>query len=107
MEALDSYDTARLPVAARAYGVVSGDSNQRQRFYIELVPGETTIVSWKELVREANNEVVSVKSSDKTLANEANNEVVSVDSSEKVSVQEPNNEVVSPNSLVRFFYIYI
>ncbi|XP_057540145.1 ubinuclein-2-like isoform X3 [Amaranthus tricolor] len=28
-------------------------STERQRFYIELVPGETTIVSWKKLVKEA------------------------------------------------------
>jgi len=26
--------------------------SQRQRFYIELKPGETTIVSWRKLLRE-------------------------------------------------------
>lgn len=64
MEALDSYDSARLPVAPPASGIVAGDPNQRQRLYVELAPGETTIVSWKELVQEANNEVVSVDSAE-------------------------------------------
>lgn len=29
-------------------------SGARQRFYIELRPGETTIVSWKRLVKDVN-----------------------------------------------------
>lgn len=32
----------------------SSASSSRQRFYIELKPGETTIVSWKKLIKEAN-----------------------------------------------------
>lgn len=35
----------------------------RLRFYIELKPGETTIVSWKKLIKEANN---NNKNSNKT-----------------------------------------
>lgn len=98
MEALDTYDDACLPVPAPASGVVAGDPNQRQRFYVELAPGETTVVSWRELVREAKKGAVSVNSADKTLVPEANNQVASVDSSDKALVQEPNTEVVSSDS---------
>ncbi|KAK1393042.1 hypothetical protein POM88_012098 [Heracleum sosnowskyi] len=98
MDSLDTYDAARLPVPAAVSRVVAGDPNQRQRFYVELVPGETTLVSWKELVQEANNEVVSVDSSGKALVQETNIEVVSRDSSDKALVQEAKNEDVSPDS---------
>ncbi|KAG9457132.1 hypothetical protein H6P81_001640 [Aristolochia fimbriata] len=33
---------------------VTGTNNQRQRFTVELRPGETTIVSWKKLIRDSN-----------------------------------------------------
>ncbi|XP_074375334.1 uncharacterized protein LOC141717123 isoform X2 [Apium graveolens] len=98
MEALDTYDDARLPVPTPASRVISGDPNKRQRFYVELTPGETTIVSWKELVREANNKEVFVDSLGKALVKEDSNEVVDVDLSEKTVDQEPNNEVVSLDS---------
>ncbi|XP_074357213.1 uncharacterized protein LOC141696951 [Apium graveolens] len=98
MEALDTYDNARLPVAAPASRVIAGDPNQRQRFYVELVPGETTVVSWKELVREANNETVSIDSSDKNSVQRDNKEVVAVGSSDKAVVQEPSNALVSADS---------
>ncbi|KAK1393044.1 hypothetical protein POM88_012100 [Heracleum sosnowskyi] len=88
MEALDTYDAARLPVAPPASGVVAGDPKQRQRFYVELAPGATTLVSWKELVREANNQVVSVDSTDKALVQEDTNQVESPDSSDKYPVEE-------------------
>ncbi|XP_068647514.1 ubinuclein-1-like [Aristolochia californica] len=34
--------------------IVPGTINQRQRFTVELRPGETTIVSWKKLIRDSN-----------------------------------------------------
>ncbi|XP_017238284.1 uncharacterized protein LOC108211250 isoform X1 [Daucus carota subsp. sativus] len=63
MEALNTYADARAPVAPAASGVVADDPNQRQRFFVELAPDETTIVSWKALVQEANNGVVADDSS--------------------------------------------
>lgn len=33
----------------------SSTGTGRLRFHIELKPGETTIVSWKKLIKEANN----------------------------------------------------
>lgn len=75
MDALDTYDVACLHVAALVSGVVAGNPNQTQRFYVELAPGETTVVSWKALVYEANNEVVSADFSDKALVQKAHSEV--------------------------------
>ncbi|KAK1367072.1 hypothetical protein POM88_042633 [Heracleum sosnowskyi] len=46
-----------------AGNVGDGDANQRQRFYVELKPGQTNIVSLKKLLREAG-EAVSDDSSD-------------------------------------------
>ena len=63
MEALNTFADARAPVAPPASGVVADAPNQRQRFFVELAPAETTIVSWKTLVQEANNGVVADDSS--------------------------------------------
>ena len=58
MEALNTFADARAPVAPPASGVVAADPNQRRRFFIELAPAKTTIVSWKALVQDANSDVV-------------------------------------------------
>lgn len=39
----------------------------RQRFQVELRPGETTIVSWKKLVKDANRAAAKAKSPAKDL----------------------------------------
>lgn len=39
----------------------------RQRFQVELRPGETTIVSWKKLVKDANRAAAKAKSPAKEL----------------------------------------
>lgn len=48
---------------AGSENVGAGGANQRQRFYVELKPGETNVVSLKKLMREAG-EAVSDDSSD-------------------------------------------
>lgn len=63
MDAVNA-DTPPAPAVAAGSVVVAGDPKQRQRFYVELTPGETTIVSWKRLVQQADSEVVSDESAD-------------------------------------------
>ena len=60
-----------------------GDTSSppRQRFYIELKPGETTIVSWKKLLKDA--------AANKANPSHSNNQIAAAAASTSAFVMEP------------------
>jgi hypothetical protein len=60
-----------------------GDTSSppRQRFYIELKPGETTIVSWKKLLKDA--------AANKANPSHSNNQTAAAGASTSAFVMEP------------------